>query len=119
MVIDGRGVHMPGLEVTDRGIGGGRGRRGAGVTLVRNGVTARMSCRGGAASIAGDRNRLTLVDCSRLSVPGNDNEISVALVGAAVIDVPGNRDRVTYTTPPGVRARVSALGTGVRVTPGR
>ena len=121
VVIDSRGVHAPGADISARGVRAreGGGRRGGGLTVVRNRVVATMDCRGGEAEILGNRNRLTLENCRRLSVPGNRNEITVSLVGPAEISVMGNDDAVRYRTPPGVRARVSVMGSGAKVAEAR
>ena len=112
VVIDSRGVHTPGADISERGVRVGATGTHSGVSLLRNGVTARMDCRGGAASISGNNNHLTLQDCSRLSLLGNRNDVVVSLVGSAVIEVPGNRNQVTYTVVRGGEAKVSVLGSG-------
>ena len=113
-VIHSRDVHAPGAEVDAGGVRVSGAPRGA-VSFLRNGVTGARDCRGGEATIAGNRNHLTLRNCRRLSVEGNDNVLTVRLLPPAVIDVPGNRNRVRYSTPPGARPRVSVLGTAVTV----
>lgn len=118
VVIDARGVHAPGADVYSRGERV-RDGRGSGLTVTRNGTTSTMDCRGGGAEILGNRNRLTLLNCSRLDVSGNRNDVTVALVEPAEVSVLGNDDTVRYRTPPGVRARVSVAGSGARVSEDR
>ncbi len=119
VVIDSTGVHTPGADISARGVRAGGGRRGGGLTVIRNGATATMDCRGGDADVVGNRNRLRLENCSRLRVPGNGNDIIVSLVGAGEIRVVGNGDTVRYRTAPGVRARVVVVGSAAHVSEAR
>jgi hypothetical protein len=68
----------------------------ADVTINKNEQKRTIDCNGGAVSINGDRNTLTLTgECSTLRVDGNDNIVTVEAV--AEISTWGNRNKVTWT----------------------
>ncbi len=58
-----------------------------------------LNCRGGDAVISGDANELKLTDCSRLTVSGARNRITVFLSSPGDIAVSGSNNAIRYRSP--------------------
>ena len=76
-----------------------------------------LECRGGDIAISGDRNRLKLVDCSRVTLSGSRNDISVTLSSPGEITVSGGHNAVTYRTPSDGAPLVTDTGMDNRIRP--
>ena len=75
------------------------------VVVDKNNVTKTYDCAGGAASINGNRNILTLSNCSQVSVAGNYNQITLS-GDSPDLSVPGNDNHVVA----GNVKKISTLG---------
>jgi len=117
--VDGTGVSAPGMRVDASGVHTGEadeislgvGQSG-GTTINTNGNTRTVDCGGGALTVNGNSNRLTVAHCSRVTIAGNGNVAVVAFshTGSRLF-VPGNRNTVTWNAPRDVRVSASAPGT--------
>jgi hypothetical protein len=112
-VIDARGVHTRGADVTAAGVrtrapGGRRGRES--VNIVTNGGRSSVDCRGGTLAVDGNRNRVQAANCRAVTVSGNDNVVVAAFSQRGSLSVPGNRNQVSWRAAPGVLVAVSNLG---------
>lgn len=108
--VDSSGVHTGNTDVTSRGVSVGRG---GGTTIDTNGQHRSVSCGGGALTVNGNRNDLTISDCSRVTIAGNSNVASVDYRGPrGSLFVPGNRNSVRWHA--GARTRVSASAPGTK-----
>lgn len=85
------------------------------VTISENNRTQTVDARGGTVNIVGNGNKITVTgECQELTVQGNNNEVSVEAV--AVVSVPGNKNRVTWSRAlNGDKPQVSNLGSGNEV----
>ena len=107
-VIDATGVHSAGGSVTRTGIHAAGGR---GVTLDTNGATRRINCGGGALTVNGNRNDLTVTNCHAVTIAGNGNTVAIRFAGAGRLSVVGNDDQVTWSAPPRTAVAVTNVGT--------
>lgn len=65
---------------------------GLGQVLAGNDLRETMACKGGAVSVSGSNNTLTLTgSCTQISVNGSDNRVTAATVGRIVLVGSGNR----------------------------
>jgi hypothetical protein len=79
-----------------------------------NDKTVTHNCHGGAAIIDGNRNTLTLEECSTVQVNGNNNVISAAAPDE--LNVMGNKNQITWSKKPdGSAPRISNLGSGNKI----
>ena len=76
-----------------------------------------FNCRGGDAVISGDANQLKLTDCSRLTLSGARNQISVVLSSPGDITVSGSRNAVRYRAPDDGAPRVPDNGSDDDIRP--
>jgi hypothetical protein len=89
---------------------------GADTTVVnQNGQRRTYDCHGGAVTINGNRNDLTLVDCPQVAVNGNANTVEAGTVKE--LSLFGSRNKVTWTAGASGRPRIVNFGTGNRVNP--
>ena len=72
---------------------------GSGVRFSGDHAFRSFSCRGGDAVISGDGNQLKLTDCSRLTLSGAKNQISIVLSSPGDITVSGSHNAVRYRAP--------------------
>jgi hypothetical protein len=87
---------------------------GGSLTINNNNVHQEADCSGGAATVGGNGNTLTLKNCSLITVNGNDN--SVTALGAASLVLNGNQNQIQWTeNADGSRPRVQDHGNGNRV----
>ena len=115
-VIDARGVHTAGADVTGSGV---RTGHGATTTISSNNGDRSVDCRGGVLSVEGNGNRLEVTHCRSVGVNGNGNTLAVRFDAPGRIAVMGNRNRVTWRAAPAVRVSVTNLGTHSEVTRAR
>lgn len=79
--------------------------------VVRSKENKTYDCRGGALTVEGGFNVLTLRDCSQLTVDGGDNTIDAGVVDA--IEVSGAGNKITWSeSPDGRRPRITNAGEG-------
>ena len=69
-----------------------------------------FNCRGGDAVISGDANQLKLTDCSRLTLSGENNKVTVVLSSPGDITVSGSHNAVRYHAPDDGPPRVTDNG---------
>lgn len=125
VAIDSHGIRTPGATVDASGIrtNGTRvdadgihpGDRGGRVINTNNGV-ARIDCAGGALTVNGNGNRLTVANCRAVTVAGNHNTLTARFPASGRLTVLGNWDQVSYTAGPRVTVAVSNIGTRSSVT---
>ena len=72
--IDASGVHTPGASVDASGVHAASAGRGT--TILSNGGHRSVDCRGGGLTVNGNGNTLDVVNCSRVVVAGNRNDVS-------------------------------------------
>ena len=89
------------------------GGAGAQIAVTLNGQHRTYDCKGGGASVSGDRNVLTLRNCTTVNVSGDENEIHSGT--ASRINLVGNRNRVRHAAD--ASPRVSDQGSDNSVTP--
>ena len=87
-----------------------RAQEEAGVKFSGGHAFRAFDCRGGDAVISGDSNRLKLTDCSRLTLSGARNQISVTLSSPGDIVVSGSKNAVRYRSPDDGAPRVTDNG---------
>jgi hypothetical protein len=113
-------------------IAGGMTRLGD-ISVVEDKQTGVRDCAGGVASVASNKNVLTLKNCKKVSVAGNKNVLT--LEGCKALEVPGNENTVkagtvksidtmgnknTVTYKPGPKKEkpsISNLGNGNKIAP--
>jgi len=79
--------------------------------VVRSKENKAYDCRGGALTVEGGFNVLTLRNCTRLSVDGGENTIDAGVVDE--IEVSGAGNKITWAeTPDGRRPRITNEGEG-------
>ena len=66
------------------------------ISVTGNKQSGTKDCAGGAATIAGNSNTLTLKNCATVSVMGNKNTLT--LEGTSKLEVPGNNNTVNAGT---------------------
>lgn len=106
--IDARGVHTAGADVTAAGV---QARRDGGTTILSNGQNRSIDCHGGRLTVNGNRNRLTVANCTAVTIAGNGNTVAARFAAPGSISIPGNRNQVTWQARAGIRVGVSAMGT--------
>lgn len=118
---DGVKVQGPDGTVTVGGTGNVTIRQapaapGAGkIRIDGDGRKSDHDCRGGSASVNGDRNDVTLRNCDLVTVNGNDNTVSAQ--GAATITINGGDNKVRWqAAADGSRPTITDNGAGNTVT---
>lgn len=106
--IDRSGVHSGAASVTGSGVHARQDRGDA--TILTNGATRTVNCRGGMLTIDGNRNRLSLIDCAQLTVAGNRNDITARFTAPGRITVAGNRNTVAWQSSPRIRVGIDNVG---------
>ena len=76
-----------------------------------------FNCRGGDAVISGDANQLKLTDCSRLTLTGARNQITVVLSSPGDITVSGSKNAVRYRSPDDGAPRITDNGVDDDIRP--
>lgn len=109
--IDATGVHTRGTTVDRHGVRTGGGGR----VINGNHLTQRIDCAGGALTVNGNANRLTLANCRTITVAGNHNIIAARFASPGRLTVTGNDDQVTYSVAPRVSVAVSNVGSRSRI----
>ena len=89
----------------------------AGTRFTGNHAFRAFDCRGGDAVISGDSNRLKLTDCSRLTLSGARNQITVVLSSPGDIVVSGSKNAVRYRSPDDGAPRVTDNGADDDIRP--
>jgi hypothetical protein len=88
-------------------------------TFTGAGERSEMDCGGGAASITGASNIMTITgQCARLEIEGAGNKVHVSLASRGIIQITGASNQVVWTTPDGSKARVNVTGAGNRISQG-
>ena len=99
------------------------------IVVEKNDVTDTYNCEGGTANVKGNRDTVTLTDCSQVSITGNYNHVTlsgnspdldvmgnnnqVAAGHVKKISTMGNKNAVTWTSPnEDEKPSISNLGNG-------
>lgn len=115
--IDATGVHTRGGTVDASGVRGARPRSNGGALgrlIDGNHITQRVDCRGGALTVEGNHNNLTVANCRAVTVAGNHNIVNARFDMSGRLAVEGNYNQATYSAAP--RASVSVSNDGNRST---
>jgi hypothetical protein len=72
----------------------------------------RVDCRGGPAAIDGNTDRIQLSNCSRVSIDGSHNGVTIAFLTPGGISVNGNGNVIHWTAPAGVPVTIGNVGRG-------
>lgn len=107
--IDSTGVQTKGADVTSAGVTTHRGAAGA--TIIKtNGGRRAIDCGGRSVQIDGNANHFTVANCSAVTLNGNVNVLSIRFNRPGHVAVMGNRNEVTYSAAPHIRASASNMG---------
>ena len=89
---------------------------GLGQLVAGNDLRETMACKGGAVTVSGSNNTVTLTgSCTQISVNGSDNRVTAATVGRIVLVGSGNK--VTWAKAlRGSRPPTSVTGSDNKVT---
>ena len=121
VTVDSSGVHTPGAEVTGHGVAmrrGGGMRSGRSQSIVANGQHRTVDCGGGSLVVAGNSNVVTVSNCARVAVPGNNNQVTASFRANGAVSMPGNHNMLHWSAPETVKVGVDDPGTGNHVTRG-
>ncbi len=95
----------------------GEVRDAGGTRFSGNHAFRAFTCRGGDAVISGDSNQLKLTDCSRLTLSGANNKITVVLSSPGDITVSGSHNAVRYRAPDDGAPRITDTGADDDIRP--
>ncbi len=106
------------LVVIDGNAGQAQSASGTLAEVRGEGQVRSLDCAGGDAVVGGSRNIVNFAGpCTHLEIRGDDNVVTVALSGDALIDIEGSRNRVRLSTLQGASPHLRAVGAGTDVSP--